>query len=106
MFFPLPYFVFLASAIYSPSTAETVTGKGEIKWHTCDQNGTLSVTCGTLRVPLDYTDLASSKTLELSLVKVNATKQPSKGSILLNPGGPGVSGTSFLKGPIAQELLE
>ena len=47
-------------------------------------------------VPLDYSDLASNATLTLDLVKINATKQPLKGSILFNPGGPGESGRDFI----------
>ncbi len=60
-----------------------------IKWEKCDIPAILPVECGTLAVPLDYTDPDSEKTLNLSLVKVPAQKTPSKGSILFNFGGPG-----------------
>ncbi len=63
-----------------------------INWFPCTQNGTLPITCGTLTVPLDYVDTTSNATLELQLVKVSAVKQPKKGSILFNPGGPGSPG--------------
>ena len=67
-----------------------------INWFPCEQNSTRPFTCGTLIVPLDYTDPASNATLTLDLVKVNATKQPAKGSILFNPGGLGEEGRDFI----------
>jgi hypothetical protein len=48
--------------------------------------------CAKLSVPLDYTDESGSERLELDLVKIAATKEPVLGSMLINPGGPGVSG--------------
>lgn len=47
-------------------------------------------------MPLDYTDPSSNATMDLQIVKVNATKQPSRGSILFNPGGPGAPGRDFI----------
>lgn len=63
-----------------------------IKWGPCPEgefNTTVAVQCGTLRVPLDYTQPDSSTTLDLELVKIPAAVQPSRGSIQLNFGGPG-----------------
>ena len=69
------------------------TQNGSVTWQPCSQqNGTLPIQCGTLTVPLDYSDPTSNRTLDLQLVKVNAVKSPRKGSILFNPGGPGDSG--------------
>ncbi|KAL6249061.1 hypothetical protein RBB50_004124 [Rhinocladiella similis] len=51
--------------------------------------------CAKLSVPLDYTD-PDSKKFELSLFKINATKQPSLGTVLYNPGGPGGTGAQNL----------
>ena len=67
-----------------------------IDWFSCEQNNTVTVTCGTLVVPLDYTDPASNKMVTLELVKITAAKQPTKGSVLFNPGGPGGSGRDLL----------
>jgi hypothetical protein len=63
--------------------------------------------CATLKVPLDYTNPKSSATLDLQLIKVEATKQPVKGSIIMNPGGPGASGVKEIseKGPIYSEVF-
>ncbi|KAL8938442.1 MAG: hypothetical protein Q9216_003892 [Gyalolechia sp. 2 TL-2023] len=56
-------------------------------------------------VPLDYTNTTSDATLELQLVKISATKQPKKGSILFNPGGPGQGGRDFVAGLYGPSLL-
>lgn len=63
-----------------------------ITWGPCDLEGSSPLECGNVTVPLDYTDLDSNKTLEIELVKSPATKKPSKGSILINFGGPGIGG--------------
>jgi pimeloyl-ACP methyl ester carboxylesterase len=51
--------------------------------------------CATIDVPLDYRD-PSGKTIELALLKVPATGN-AQGSLLVNPGGPGVSGTEYAR---------
>jgi hypothetical protein len=48
--------------------------------------------CATLPVPLDYTSPGDERPLNLQLIKVKANKEPFKGSVLMNPGGPGASG--------------
>ncbi|KAI1824247.1 TAP-like protein-domain-containing protein [Xylaria intraflava] len=64
-----------------------------IQWQPCpsdiDAVAALPVDCGTLTVPLDYT-IVNNETLDLSLVRVPAAKQPAKHSILFNFGGPGL----------------
>jgi hypothetical protein len=55
----------------------------------------LPLECATLPVTLDYTDPESGK-LDLDLLRVKAIMEPSQGSILLNPGGPGHSGVEFV----------
>lgn len=50
--------------------------------------------CAKLPVPLDYQDKCGEK-IDLALIRIRATAQPSKGSVLLNPGGPGLSGIQF-----------
>lgn len=52
--------------------------------------------CATIEVPLDYTNPSSDKTVELQLLRYNATKEPFKGSVFWNPGGPGISGLETL----------
>jgi hypothetical protein len=48
--------------------------------------------CGTLAVSLDYSDSSSNQTLNLDIIKIPALKEPKKGSILFNWGGPGGDG--------------
>jgi hypothetical protein len=67
--------------------------KPKIAWAPCEMaRATVPVSCGTLAVPLDYTDAQSSATIDLELRKIPAANSPSKGSILFNFGGPGDSG--------------
>ena len=92
--------------VFSGTAHSQPTPNRLIEWFPCTlgTEATLS-TCGTLAVPLDYTEQDSGKLLNLSLVKVNATKEPFKGSVLFNPGGPGVPGRSLLAGSLAESFL-
>ncbi|KAK4039895.1 TAP-like protein-domain-containing protein [Parachaetomium inaequale] len=63
-----------------------------IKWGSCDfESANLGpIECGTLAVPLDYTDAASGEKLTLSLIKSPARSNGTTSkSILFNFGGPG-----------------
>lgn len=51
--------------------------------------------CAQLPVPLDYTD-PNSPALSISVFRVNATKEPVLGSIIMNFGGPGGAGAENL----------
>lgn len=93
----LPFLHRLISAL--PSTTNT------IDWFPCKQNGTFPLTCGTLKVPLDYEDSDSNRSLTLQLNKVSAVKQPKKGSILINPGGPGEGGRETVAGNLVEDIL-
>lgn len=67
-------------------------------------NSSVPLSCAEFHVPLDYTDPSSNETLALTLVRVAAVRQPVKGSILFNPGGPGGSGLQYvIRG--AQQLM-
>jgi hypothetical protein len=100
--------IFLSAFGISPSLAVSSTASlqniSAINWFSCTQNATLPVTCGTLAVPLDYTNPCANETINIQLIKFNATKQPVKGSILFNPGGPGDSSREFLA-VYAQEMM-
>jgi hypothetical protein len=88
-------FLTIIQARSIPQTEPPQTG---IKWSPCPQalnaydpyNRTFQ--CGTLDVPLDYTDKSSSAKLGLNIIKIPALKQPKRGSILFNWGGPGGGG--------------
>ncbi|ETN45711.1 uncharacterized protein HMPREF1541_09544 [Cyphellophora europaea CBS 101466] len=73
-----------------------------IEWNSCpelNENITLQVgnipilpfECGSLTVPLDYTE-PDSDPLDLAVFRVKATKEPVLGSVMFNPGGPGGTG--------------
>ncbi|MGP4046117.1 alpha/beta hydrolase [Streptomyces sp. 2A115] len=67
----------------------------KIKWSGCAVDGTPGdLECGTVTVPLDYAKPADG-TLELAMARVRATGK-SRGSVLLNFGGPGGPGVSEL----------
>ena len=91
-----------------PTDAGYNTNTDSLDWAPCDldfpstykavieKNGE-PLFCATLTVPLDYTDDSEDgETIDLQLIKVKATKQPFKGSILTNPGGPGGSGVELI----------
>ena len=71
-----------------------------ISWSPCGNgnNITSSLLCGTLEVPRDYTKPNSNETITLYLANLPATKQPNKGSIFLNTGGPGLPQRNDLLG--------
>ncbi|KAJ4003904.1 hypothetical protein NW752_012039 [Fusarium irregulare] len=80
-----------------------VSDASSLQWGPCDldlaedaQKLIKAGDCATIEVPLDYTDPKSEKTVELQLIRYNATKKPFKGSVLWNPGGPGISGIETL----------
>lgn len=94
---------FFSSSVNLPSNATPT-----IQWGACDGaiiNSTLAtVDCATLSVPLDYTEPQSNERLDLNLLRVRATFQPSRGSIQINFGGPGLPGRESLA-LLAQLLL-
>jgi len=60
----------------------------------------MEFSCGKLAVPLDYSKPTGTK-INLFVVKVHSTKQrvaDRVGSLLVNPGGPGVSGINLAAG--------
>ncbi|KAI8713932.1 hypothetical protein NCS52_01239300 [Fusarium sp. LHS14.1] len=62
--------------------------------------------CAKLKVPLDYTDPDNQKEVALDLTKIEALTKPSKGSILINFGGPGEPARgSFASNQLALMLL-
>ncbi|GMF72612.1 unnamed protein product [Aspergillus oryzae] len=66
---------------------------GKIQWKgLCDPtNATGPMICGTLDVPLDYTDSTSNKTLTLDIGKWPAAKKATAEPVFVNFGGPGVN---------------
>ena len=68
----------------------------EVDWQACEQDDDQD--CATMRVPLDYADPAGEE-IELALLRVPAGEPDLRvGSLVVNPGGPGVPGTSYAAG--------
>ena len=66
-----------------------------IKWSACEGDGLPDdLQCGKITVPLDYAKPAAG-TLDLALARIRATGK-SRGSVLLNFGGPGGPGVGEL----------
>jgi hypothetical protein len=81
----------VATYIVTITALPALPPKDTLQWSTCDYDFDSKgpVECATLQVPLDYTN-------ETSVLRVSATKAPSMGSILFNPGGPGGLGTQHV----------
>ncbi|MCL6422319.1 alpha/beta hydrolase [Brachybacterium sp. JHP9] len=69
-----------------------------VQWGPCEADVTAdasqAVECGTVRVPLAWND-PSGQTIDLAVVRVAAGGE-AKGSLFVNPGGPGASGVDFV----------
>lgn len=59
-----------------------------------DGDGAARAECATLEVPLDYDD-PDGATARIAVLRIPARGREPVGSLVLNPGGPGFSGTSF-----------
>jgi pimeloyl-ACP methyl ester carboxylesterase len=61
------------------------------------------VECGTLDVPLDYRH-ASGKVISVAIsrIKASGTPEQRRGSLLINPGGPGETGIDYVAGKRAK----
>ena len=83
-------------------------GDSQIDWSTnctsLSAASALPLKCASFQVPLDYVNQDVDNTLALTLVRVDAVKEPVLGSIMFNPGGPGGSGIQYVIGR-AQEML-
>ncbi|MER6984425.1 alpha/beta fold hydrolase, partial [Streptomyces carpinensis] len=66
----------------------------KVTWAACDADGPRDMQCGKVTVPLDYARPGAG-TLELALARYRATG-PSRGSVVLNFGGPGGAGVPTL----------
>ena len=62
-----------------------------VSWHDCGGG----FQCGTVRAPLDYARLDGPR-ISLPVLRLPADGQR-KGSLLINPGGPGGSGVDFVR---------
>ncbi|KAJ7187332.1 hypothetical protein C8R46DRAFT_1059501 [Mycena filopes] len=64
---------------------------GSVHWSPADECDA-GTECGSIIVPKDYFN-TSAGTASIAIARFKATKTPKKGTVFLNPGGPGGSGT-------------
>jgi pimeloyl-ACP methyl ester carboxylesterase len=98
--------------------AAGATPSGAVAWKPCpDQAANLlsqvpsgtAYDCATVRVPQDWSSPAAGPTLDLALIRVRAHQSGRIGSLVVNPGGPGVSGVDlavYLSGELPAEILQ
>ena len=87
-----------------PSVSASIDGESfsgddlavNLRWTPCYDFVGPSFECATARVPLDYDRLDAGK-IPIDMVRLAATGDR-KGSLFLNPGGPGGSGIDFVLG--------
>ena len=79
------------TSLFIATNSATLT---ELEWQLCDKNGenALGFECTELNVPLDYTNITDGEDHTLELIRLPAVDQPSKGSVIINLGGPGFGG--------------
>ena len=86
--------LFAQTACASTSTApllEVINGVSQLAWKSC-HNG---FQCATLKVPIDYND-ASLGEFDIAVIRYRDPNQHDRiGSLVINPGGPGVSGIEY-----------
>ncbi|KAG9082676.1 hypothetical protein FS749_006665 [Ceratobasidium sp. UAMH 11750] len=91
----LGYHVYNSRLNYLNAQFIESTVAGGITWWACPDITTTE--CAYLTVPRDYANPQANDTVSIFLRKVPATVAPKDylGSILINPGGPGGSGSAF-----------
>ncbi|KZM25686.1 hydrolase [Ascochyta rabiei] len=99
--------IFLSISLAFSADVALSYDTNSLKWAPCDLDFSSEIQlevaahaeplfCATLPVPLDYTNRKNGQFLDLQLIKIKATKEPFKGSVLTNPGGPGGSGVDWI----------
>ncbi|KAK0491622.1 hypothetical protein IW261DRAFT_1438652 [Armillaria novae-zelandiae] len=89
----------------SQSSRQVTKEPGKIIWEPCPGDAYAGLDCGSVVVPKDYFN-SSVGTSTIAFARQNATRNR-KGSVFLNPGGPGGSGMNLLSraGEYITELL-
>ncbi|CAE7135424.1 unnamed protein product, partial [Rhizoctonia solani] len=72
-------------------SARSVRPVGDVEWHKCIETDNPRAECGSIVVPLDYFD-PSAGTATIALAKYKADPELRRGSVFVNPGGPGAPG--------------
>jgi pimeloyl-ACP methyl ester carboxylesterase len=62
-----------------------------LQWHSCEDD----MRCATAEAPLDWSDPGGER-IELAMIRSDAEGSDRRGSLFVNPGGPGASGVDML----------
>jgi pimeloyl-ACP methyl ester carboxylesterase len=85
-----------AVAAATPGLADATASARTIQWHGCGPELPRSLQCGELAVPLDYARPRGATT-KLGFARLPAQDRARRvGSLIINPGGPGAAGSSFV----------
>ncbi|WKD59477.1 alpha/beta fold hydrolase [Corynebacterium caspium] len=89
--------LFPVSSALSPVQAKAVENAPAISWQQCPERVKIpNAQCGSIEVPLEYSDPAGPK-ISVGFVRLPATGS-SRGSIFMNPGGPGGDAFAMVAG--------
>ncbi len=66
-----------------------------IAWHACSDPSLARARCASVAVPRDWSTPRDGETVHLAISRVMHTTAPYDGVMLVNPGGPGVSGLAL-----------
>ncbi|KAJ9603160.1 hypothetical protein H2200_012455 [Cladophialophora chaetospira] len=96
------------SAASAASLLPRATPKYTIKWSNCTDVNLPNLQCGTLPVPLDWSNPISGENITLFVSKIISTSPSSSktklGSLMWNPGGPGVTTSLYCQLIAAGEI--
>lgn len=101
----------IAASVSSAQTTfnwSTIAASSDLTYHDC--YGTLK--CARLSLPLDWKNETDNRNVTIAVAKVPAAVPQNDstfgGTIILNPGGPGSSGVTYLVevAPVLQQLLD
>lgn len=86
----------LTTSPVSPSPAAAATATATLDWQPCVAAELDAFDCATLEVPRDWADPSRGE-FDLAVVRARSTGRASEriGSLLFNPGGPGVEGVAL-----------
>lgn len=84
----------MAATAGPESSPSAITATGKLKWRSCPDELAPTRQCATLKVPYDYRKPRLGH-FRLAVARIPATGNKT-GSLFLNPGGPGGSGTQAL----------
>jgi len=93
------------SSTTKESFPDATNDASSLNWQECDGN----FQCATLKVPIDYSD-ATLGQFDIALIRYRDPGQHDRiGSLVINPGGPGVSGIEYARSAqyiLSPEVLE